>query len=96
MKEPNWAHLRYDPINCQDISYYSAPKTDEEKPKSLDEVDPKILETYEKLGIPLEEQKMLAGVAVDVVFDSVSVHTTFREKLADAGVLFCSFSDFMT
>ena len=93
LAEPKWAHLEYKPINFQDISYYSAPKTNAEKPKSLDEVDPKILETYEKLGIPLEEQKMLAGVAVDVVFDSVSVHTTFREKLADAGVLFCSFSE---
>ena len=68
-------------------------KSDDEKPKSLEEVDPKIIETYEKLGIPLEEQKMLAGVAVDVVFDSVSVHTTFKEKLAEAGVLFCSFSE---
>ena len=72
-------------INIQDISYYAFPKNDDEKPKSLEEVDPKIIETYEKLGIPLEEQKMLAGVAVDVVFDSVSVHTTFKEKLAEAG-----------
>ena len=93
MQEPQWAHVKYDPINIQDISYYAAPKNDDEKPKSLDEVDPKIIETYEKLGIPLEEQKMLAGVAVDVVFDSVSVHTTFKEKLAEAGVLFCSFSE---
>ena len=93
MKEPNWAHVKYEPINIQEISYYAAPKNDDEKPKSLEEVDPKILETYEKLGIPLEEQKMLAGVAVDVVFDSVSVHTTFKEKLAEAGVLFCSFSE---
>ncbi len=93
MKEPSWAHVKYEPINIQEISYYAAPKSDDEKPKSLDEVDPKILETYEKLGIPLEEQKMLAGVAVDVVFDSVSVHTTFKEKLAEAGVLFCSFSE---
>ena len=93
MQEPQWAHVKYDPINIQDISYYSAPKSDDEKPKSLEEVDPKIIETYEKLGIPLEEQKMLAGVAVDVVFDSVSVHTTFKEKLAEAGVLFCSFSE---
>ena len=93
MQEPQWAHVKYDPINIQDISYYSAPKNENEKPKSLDEVDPKIIETYEKLGIPLEEQKMLAGVAVDVVFDSVSVHTTFKEKLAEAGVLFCSFSE---
>jgi len=93
MQEPQWAHVNYDPINIQDISYYAAPKNDDEKPKSLEEVDPKIIETYEKLGIPLEEQKMLAGVAVDVVFDSVSVHTTFKEKLAEAGVLFCSFSE---
>ena len=93
MEEPQWAHVKYDPINIQDISYYAAPKSDDEKPKSLEEVDPKIIETYEKLGIPLEEQKMLAGVAVDVVFDSVSVHTTFKEKLAEAGVLFCSFSE---
>ena len=93
MQEPQWAHVKYDPINIQDISYYSAPKNENEKPKSLEEVDPKIIETYEKLGIPLEEQKMLAGVAVDVVFDSVSVHTTFKEKLAEAGVLFCSFSE---
>ena len=93
MQEPQWAHVKYDPINIQHISYYAAPKSDDEKPKSLEEVDPKIIETYEKLGIPLEEQKMLAGVAVDVVFDSVSVHTTFKEKLAEAGVLFCSFSE---
>ncbi len=93
MQEPQWAHVKYDPINIQDISYYAAPKNDDEKPKSLEEVDPKIIETYEKLGIPLEVQKMLAGVAVDVVFDSVSVHTTFKEKLAEAGVLFCSFSE---
>ena len=93
MQEPQWAHVKYDPINIQDISYYAAPKSDDEKPKSLEEVDPKIIETYEKLGIPLEEQKMLAGVAVDVVFDSVSVHTTFKEKLSEAGVLFCSFSE---
>ena len=78
MQEPQWAHVKYDPIDIQDISYYAAPKNDDEKPKSLEEVDPKIIETYEKLGIPLEEQKMLAGVAVDVVFDSVSVHTTFQ------------------
>ena len=92
MTEPKWAHVRYNPIDYQSISYYAAPKTDKDRPKSLDEIDPKLLETYEKLGIPLEEQKMLAGVAVDVVFDSVSVHTTFREKLAEAGVIFCSFS----
>ena len=93
MTEPNWAKLKFDPIDFQSISYYSAPKSDKDRPKSLDEVDPKLLETYEKLGIPVEEQKVLAGVAVDMVFDSVSVHTTYKEKLADAGVIFCSFSE---
>ncbi len=93
MREPTWAHVHYPPIDFQAISYYAAPKSDKDRPNSLDEVDPKLLETYEKLGIPLEEQKMLAGVAVDAVFDSVSVHTTFREKLAEAGVIFCSFSE---
>jgi Fe-S cluster assembly protein SufB len=91
MEEPRWAHLRFPEIDYQAISYFSAPKG--ERPKSLDEVDPKLLETYEKLGIPLEEQKALAGVAVDAVFDSVSVATTFREKLADAGVIFSSISE---
>ena len=93
MTEPGWAHVHYPPIDYQAISYYSAPKAKTDGPKSLDEVDPKLLETYEKLGIPLHEQKMLAGVAVDAVFDSVSVATTFKEKLADAGVVFCSFSE---
>jgi len=93
MKSPNWAHVDYPPIDFQGISYFSAPKTD--GPKSLDEVDPKLLETYEKLGIPLEEQKALAGVAVDAVFDSVSVKTTFRDSLAKAGVIFCSISEAM-
>ncbi len=93
MPEPKWAHVHYPPIDYQALCYYSAPKSRADAPKSLDEVDPKLLETYKKLGIPLEEQKMLAGVAVDVVFDSVSVHTTFKEKLADAGVIFCSFSE---
>jgi Fe-S cluster assembly protein SufB len=90
--EPKWANVHFAPIDYQDISYYSAPK---QKPslKSLDELDPEILRTYEKLGIPLEEQKRLAGVAVDAVFDSVSVATTFKEKLAEAGVIFCSFSE---
>ena len=92
MTEPTWAMVSYPPIDYQDISYYAAPKQ-KVKPKSLDEVDPKLLETYDKLGIPLEEQKMLAGVAVDAVFDSVSVATTFKEKLAEAGVIFCSFSE---
>ncbi len=93
MTEPEWAHVHYPAIDFQAISYYSAPKAKTDGPKSLDEVDPKLLETYEKLGIPLHEQKMLAGVAVDAVFDSVSVATTFKEKLADAGVIFCSFSE---
>ncbi len=93
MREPVWAHVNYTPIDYQQISYYSAPKSDADRPKSLDEVDPKLLETYEKLGIPLSEQKMLAGVAVDAVFDSVSVATTFKKTLADAGVIFCSFSE---
>ena len=93
MAAPNWAHLSIKAIDYQAISYYSAPKTQKDQLKSLDEVDPKLLETYEKLGIPLQEQKMLAGVAVDAVFDSVSVATTFKEKLAEAGVVFCSFSE---
>jgi Fe-S cluster assembly protein SufB len=92
MSEPEWAMVKHSPIDFQAISYYAAPKK-QEGPKSLDEVDPKLLETYEKLGIPIEEQKALAGVAVDAVFDSVSVATTFREKLADAGVIFCSISE---
>lgn len=93
MDEPKWAHVHYPPIDFQAISYYSAPKSNEDGPKSLDEVDPKLLETYEKLGIPIEEQKALAGVAVDAVFDSVSVATTFKETLAEAGVIFCPFSE---
>jgi Fe-S cluster assembly protein SufB len=90
--EPKWANVKYPPIKYQDITYYSAPK---QKPKieSLDQLDPEILRTYEKLGIPLQEQKMLAGVAVDAVFDSVSVATTFKEKLAQLGIIFCSFSE---
>jgi Fe-S cluster assembly protein SufB len=93
MKEPSWANVRHPAIDYQDITYYSAPKSDKDRPKSLDEVDPKLLETYSKLGIPLEEQKLLSGVAVDAVFDSVSVATTFREALAEKGVIFCSFSE---
>ena len=93
MTEPNWAKLKLDPIDYQAISYFSAPKRKEDGPKSLDEVDPKLLETYDKLGIPLHERARLAGVAVDAVFDSVSVATTFKAKLADAGVIFCSFSE---
>ncbi|MBX3272417.1 MAG: Fe-S cluster assembly protein SufB [Sandaracinaceae bacterium] len=92
MREPRWAKVEYPAIDYQAISYYSAPK---QKPKleSLDEVDPKLLETYAKLGIPLHEQKLLAGVAVDAVFDSVSVATTFKAKLGEAGVIFCSISE---
>ena len=93
MNTPEWAHVYYPPIDFQAISYYSAPGSKGEGPKSLDEVDPKLLETYEKLGIPLEEQKMLSGVAVDAVFDSVSVATTFKKDLAKAGVIFCPFSE---
>ena len=93
MQTPEWAHVHYPPIDFQAISYYSAPGSKGEGPKSLDEVDPKLLETYEKLGIPLEEQKMLSGVAVDAVFDSVSVATTFKKDLAKAGVIFCPFSE---
>ncbi|MEE3198304.1 MAG: Fe-S cluster assembly protein SufB [Pseudomonadota bacterium] len=93
MTEPNWAHVRYQPIDYQSISYYAAPKSTDDGPKSLDEVDPKLLETYDKLGIPLHERARLAGVAVDAVFDSVSVATTFKKKLAGAGVIFCSFSE---
>ena len=95
MDKPEWAQVHYDPIDFQAISYYSAPKRDEDRPKSLDEVDPKLIETYNKLGIPLEEQKALAGVAVDAVFDSVSVTTTFKDKLAEAGVIFCPLSEAM-
>ena len=84
--------LERTPIDYQGISYYSAPKSKDDAPKSLDEVDPELLRTYEKLGIPLEEQMMLAGIAVDAVFDSVSVVTTFKDKLAEAGVIFCSIS----
>ncbi len=92
MKEPTWANVHYPKIDYQDMVYYSAPKQ-KKKLQSLDELDPKLLETYQKLGIPLNEQKMLAGVAVDAVFDSVSVATTFREKLSSLGVIFCSFSE---
>ncbi|HEX7762683.1 MAG TPA: Fe-S cluster assembly protein SufB, partial [Cellvibrio sp.] len=93
MTEPEWAHVKYDDIDFQAVSYYSAPKSMDEKPKSLAEVDPELLRTYEKLGIPLHEQAALAGVAMDVVFDSVSVVTTFREKLLEVGVIFCSISE---
>ncbi len=93
MEEPKWAFVNYPPIDYQDIIYYSAPKSQEDGPASLDEVDPELLETYKKLGIPLQEQEMLAGVAVDAVFDSVSVATTFKEKLGELGIIFCSFSE---
>src|SRR5438045_5277096 len=93
MREPHWAHVRFAPIDYQAISYYAAPKQQKKGPKSLDEVDPKLLETYEKLGVPLHERARLAGVAVDAVFDSVSVATTFRDKLEKVGVIFCSFSE---
>ncbi|UAW99867.1 Fe-S cluster assembly protein SufB [Halopseudomonas nanhaiensis] len=93
MEEPTWAHVHYPEIDFQAVSYYSAPKSMADKPKSLDEVDPELIATYEKLGIPLHEQEMLAGVAVDAVFDSVSVVTTFRAKLEEAGVIFCPISE---
>jgi Fe-S cluster assembly protein SufB len=92
MEEPHWPHVHYDPIDYQAIVYYAAPR-DREKLKSLDEVDPEILRTFEKLGIPLEERKRLAGVAVDAVFDSVSVATTFKEKLSELGIVFCAISE---
>ncbi len=93
MTEPHWAHVNYPKLDYQAISYYSAPKSKDDAPKSLDEIDPKLLDTYEKLGIPLREQEMLAGVAVDAVFDSVSVATTFKGKLKEAGVIFCPISE---
>ena len=93
MEEPAWHNVHYPPIDYQDIIYYAAPKSGKEGPKSLDEVDPELLRTYEKLGISLQEQERLSGVAVDAVFDSVSVATTFREKLAELGIIFCSFSE---
>jgi len=93
MKEPTWPHVHYPPIDYQASVYYSAPKKKGAGPRSLDEVDPKLLETYEKLGIPLKERERLAGVAVDAVFDSVSVGTTFKKQLAERGIIFCSFSE---
>ena len=93
MREPRWAHVRYQPIDYQSISYYSAPRLAKDAPKSLADVDPKLLATYDKLGVPLHERARLAGVAVDAVFDSVSVATTFKDRLAKVGVIFCSFSD---
>lgn len=93
MTEPKWPNVQYPPIDYQNIVYYSAPKSQEDGPQSLDEVDPELLETYKKLGIPLEEQELLAGVAVDAVFDSVSVATTYKEKLGELGIIFCPFSE---
>ncbi len=93
MTEPKWARVHYPPIDYQNAYYYAAPKSNAERPKSLDEIDPKILETYKKLGIPLSEQMLLAGVAVDAVFDSVSVATTFKAKLTEVGVIFCPISE---
>ena len=93
MEEPDWAKVEYPPIDFQDISYFAAPKSMEDRPQSLDEVDPELLRTYEKLGIPVREQEILAGVAVDYVFDSVSVATTFKEKLSELGIIFCSISE---
>ena len=93
MTEPNWATVKHPPIDYQDIIYYAAPKSQQDRPQSLEEVDPELLRVYEKLGVPLKERELLAGVAVDAVFDSVSVATTFKEKLAEVGIIFCSFSE---
>ncbi|HEX3653272.1 MAG TPA: Fe-S cluster assembly protein SufB [Rhizomicrobium sp.] len=93
MREPTWGRIHYDPIDYENAYYYAAPKSSGEGPKSLDDIDPKLLETYNKLGIPLNEQMLLAGVAVDAVFDSVSVATTFKAKLSEAGVIFCPISE---
>ena len=93
IKEPNWQKPKYPKINYQDLYYYAAPKSMQDKPKSLDEVDPKLIETYNKLGIPLNEQKKLSGVAVDAVFDSVSVATTFKDELTKKGIIFCPISE---
>ena len=93
LKEPNWQKPKYPKINYQDLYYYSAPKSSKDKPKNLSEVDPKLLETYKKLGISLKEQEKLAGVAVDAVFDSVSVATTFKDKLTEKGIIFCPISE---
>jgi Fe-S cluster assembly protein SufB len=93
MAPPAWAHVRHEPIDYDQIVYYAAPRSDKDRPRSLAEVDPRLLETYEKLGIPLREREALAGVAVDAVFDSVSVATTYREKLASLGIIFCAFSE---
>jgi len=93
MTEPTWARVHFPPVDYQSISYYSAPKQKGDGPKSLDEIDPELRRTYDKLGIPLAEQAVLAGVAVDAVFDSVSVATSYKGKLAEKGIIFCSFSE---
>ena len=93
LPKPQWAKLNIPEIDYQDCYYYSIPKSLKDKPKSLDEIDPEILKTYEKLGIPLKEQKMLSGIAVDAVFDSVSVATTYKKQLSDLGIVFCSISE---
>ena len=93
MKEPEWAHVHFPKIDYQEVSYYSAPKSMEDRPKSLDEIDPELLAVYDKLGIPLQEQMALAGIAVDAVFDSVSLGTTFKAKLEEAGVIFMPISE---
>ena len=93
MTPPEWSSVHYPPVDFQDMIYYAAPKSQADGPKSLDDVDPELLKTYEKLGIPLHERAILAGVAVDAVFDSVSVATTFKDKLAEVGIIFCSFSE---
>ena len=93
LKEPNWQKPKYPKIDYQDLYYYSAPKSMKDKPKSLDELDPKLLETYKKLGIPLQEQARLNGIAVDAVFDSVSVATTFKDELTKKGIIFCPISE---
>src|SRR5208282_2780137 len=93
MKEPTWANVHYPPIDYQDIIYYSSPKSRKDGPQSLDEVDPELLRTYEKLGIPLKERELLAGVAVDAVFDSVSVAATSMEEHGALGIIFCSFGE---
>ena len=93
LKEPDWQKPKYPKIDYQDLYYYSAPKSFKEKPKNLEDLDPKLLETYKKLGIPLQEQKRLNGIAVDAVFDSVSVATTFKDTLTEIGIIFCSISE---
>src|SRR6266478_5475028 len=91
--EPKWANIHYPPIDYQKIIYYAAPKAKDDRPKSLEEVDPELLKTYEKLGIPLRERELLAGVAVDAVFDSISVATTFKKQLGELGIVFCSMGE---